>query len=54
MLISCSIRQTALHKAAYNGRVEVLQLLLSYNAAVDARAREYRPCHCIVDVHMDG
>lgn len=33
--------ETPLHKAARNGRVEVVQLLLSCNAAVDARAREY-------------
>ncbi len=49
MLISCLIRQTPLHQAAQNGRVDVVQLLLSCNAAVDARGNGYRPYHCIVD-----
>ncbi len=49
ILISCSIRRTALHSAASNGRVDVVQLLLSCNAAVDAKDEQYRPYHCIVD-----
>ncbi len=49
MLISCSIRGTALHYAADQGRVDVVQLLLSCNAAVDARDNKYRPYHCIGD-----
>ena len=43
MLISCSIRQTPLHEAARLGRVDVVQLLLSCNAAVDAKGHRYRP-----------
>ncbi len=40
--------ETPLHKAARNGRVEVVQLLLSCNAAVNARDDGYRPLlrHC--------
>ena len=40
---------TPLHFAADDGHVEVAQLLLSCNAAVDARDKQYRPCPCIVD-----
>ncbi len=43
MLISCSIRRTPLHYAAIQGFVDVVQLLLSCNAAVDARASRYSP-----------
>ena len=50
LLISCSFSQTGpLHLAARHGHVEVAQLLLSCNAAVDARDYEYRPYSCIVD-----
>jgi ankyrin repeat protein len=49
-LISCSISQTTpLHLAARHGHVEVAQLLLSRNAAVDAIDYEYRPYSCNVD-----
>jgi hypothetical protein len=52
-LISCSFSDcTPLHLAASNSEydyVDVVQLLLSCNAAVDARDRRYRPYHCIVD-----
>jgi hypothetical protein len=48
MLISCSIRPTPLHCAAQDGRVGVVQLLLSCNAAVEARSGVCRPYHCIV------
>jgi hypothetical protein len=47
-LISCSIRRTPLHWAASEGRVDVVQLLLSRNAAVDARANRYRPRRCML------
>ena len=49
MLISCSIRNTPLHCAARCGHVEVAQLLLSCNAAVDARDTGYHPYSCIVE-----
>ena len=49
MLISCSIRRTPLHWAASHGHIDVVQLLLSCNAAVDARDFLYRPYLCIVD-----
>ena len=40
---------TPLHRAASNGHVAVVQLLLSCNAAVDARDNMYRPYHRIAD-----
>ncbi len=40
---------TPLHYAAQVGFVDVVQLLLSCNPAVDARNYWYRPYHCIVD-----
>jgi ankyrin repeat protein len=40
---------TPLHEAASNGHVAVVQLLLSCNAAVDAKNVTYRPYHRIVD-----
>jgi hypothetical protein len=49
MLISCSIRRTPLHSAARFGHVDVAQLLLLHNAAVDAKHDGYRPYRCIVD-----
>ena len=50
LLISCSFSQTRpLHLAAQEGHVEVAQLLLSCNAAVDAMDNEYLPYSCIVD-----
>ena len=49
MLISCLIRRTPLHWAACDGGVAVVQLLLSCNATVDARASRYRPYHRIAD-----
>jgi hypothetical protein len=52
-LISCSIRRTPLHCAAEHGHVDVMQLLLSCNAAVNARDKEYRPYHCIVLMKVD-
>ncbi len=47
-LISCSISFTPLHLAAACGHVDVVQLLLSCSAAVDANDGGYRPYHCIV------
>ena len=35
--------------AAFKGQVAVVQLLLSCNAAVDARDSRYRPYHRIAD-----
>jgi hypothetical protein len=50
LLILCSFSdKTPLHYAALDGRVEVAQLLLSCNAAVDARDQVYRPYLCIAD-----
>ena len=49
MLISCPIRSTPLHCAARCGHVEVVQLLLSCNSAVDARNSMYSLYHCISD-----
>ncbi len=43
MLISCTSSSTALHHAACSGRVDVVQLLLSCNAAINARGRRFRP-----------
>jgi hypothetical protein len=37
--------QTPLHCAALGGHITIVQLLLSYNAAVDARTSEYLPYH---------
>ena len=48
LLISFAFsNETPLHLAAWKGHLEVVQLLLSCNAAVDACGSEYRPCHCI-------
>ena len=45
-VISCSFsNRTPLYEAARYGRISVVQLLLSCNAAVDARNREYLPYH---------
>jgi ankyrin repeat protein len=51
LLIPFSNRNTPLHCAARCGRIEVVQLLLSCNADVDARNSMYRPHHCISDEH---
>ncbi len=52
MLIYCSISRNLLHLAASNGHVDVVRLLLSCNAAVDARERRYCCLPCIVDDNM--
>ncbi len=50
LLISCCFRNaTPLHSAAFKGHVEIVQLLLSRKAAVDASDSQYRPYPCIVD-----
>jgi ankyrin repeat protein len=42
LLISCSFsKQTPLHIAASEGHIEIVQLLLSSNAAIDARDFRY-------------
>jgi hypothetical protein len=41
--------RTPLHYATSSGHVEVAQLLLSCNAAVDARDNQYRPYRRAVD-----
>ena len=48
---SCSFNKwTPLHIAASEGHIEIVQLLLSCNAAVDARDTGYRPYSCITFV----
>ncbi len=50
LLIFCSFSDwTPLHYAALKGRVEVVQLLLSCNAAIDTKDNGYRPYRCAVD-----
>ncbi len=49
ILISSLIRWHPIHIAASEGHVDVVQLLLLCNAAVDARFGGYRNHHCIVD-----
>jgi ankyrin repeat protein len=40
---------TPMHYASYGGHADIAQMLLSYNAAVDARTSEYLLYHRIVD-----
>jgi hypothetical protein len=50
LVISCSFSDaTYVHLASCEDRIAVVQLLLSCNAAVDARDSEYRPYHRIAD-----
>jgi hypothetical protein len=50
LLILCSFSDwTPLHYAALDGHVEVVQLLLSCNAAIDTKDSGYRPYRCVVD-----
>ena len=41
ILTTCSIRETALWNSAEKGHVQVVQLLLSCNASVDAKSSRY-------------
>ena len=50
LLIACFVSDyTPLHLTVDDGHVEVVKLLLSCNAAVDARDQVYRPYRCVVD-----